>query len=138
MANPERGEVALAVGDQTYKLVLDMDAICMAEEAMSRPNELVTIGQIFIGAAHKSQRHVRVLVWAALQRHQPDISLRQAGQLLVDIGGTEKFFATLKKLRGITEPEGEARPRKARQSKAGARTTSTRGASASAGTTSGG
>lgn len=138
MANPERGEVALKVGDRTYVLVLDMDAICMAEEAMSRPGELVTIGQIFIAAAHKSQRHLRSLVWAALQRHHPQMDLKQAGDLVVELGGADEFFKTLKRLRGLTEPEETTRPRQARQSKkAGARITSTRGASASASAPSG-
>lgn len=138
MANPERGELALKVGDQTYTLVLDLNAICEIEEAMSTNGQLVTIAQVFIAAAHLSTRHVRVLLWGALQRHHKGTSLEFAGSLLEELGGPEQFFATMKKLRGLTEPEGKSRPRKARQSKAGAHSTSTPIASASGMTSSGG
>ena len=141
MANPERGEVALTIGDRTYTLVLDMDGICQAEAAMSSPGQIVSITEIFYGAAIGSQRHARALVWASLQRHQPDISLQRAGELMAEFGGAEKFFEVVKELRKTTEPDAEdkPRPRKARQvNGTGARVSSLRGASASTETASGG
>lgn len=138
MANPERGEVAFTVGDRVYTLVLDMNAICELEELLSTPTHPVTSAQVFVLAANYSYRHIRALVWAALRRHHKDVTLEAVGDLIEQSGGPEGFFATLKKLRGVTSPESTGRPPQARQPKrAGARTTSTRGASASAATSSG-
>lgn len=141
MANPERGEVALTIGDRTYTLVLDMDGICQAEAALSSPGQIVSITEIFYGAAIGSQRHARVLVWASLRRHHPDLSLERAGELMGEFGGAEKFFEVVKALRASTEPDAEdrpARPQTARQAGTGARVTSLRDASESTATASGG
>lgn len=127
MANPERGEVALIVGDRTYTLVIDVNAVCELEELLSTPDQPVTSGQVFLLAAQRSVRHIRALVWASLRRHHPEMELSHTGQLIEDAGGVDEFLETLGKLRKVTQPEGENRPRKARQpkaNKAGARTTS--------------
>ncbi len=132
MANPERGEVALLVGDRTYKLVIDVNAICELEELLSTPDQPVTSGQVFLLAAQRSVRHIRALVWASLRRHHPEMELSHTGQLIEDAGGVDEFLETLGKLRKASQPEGDNRPRKARQqtTRAGARTTSTLDASA--------
>jgi hypothetical protein len=132
MANPERGEVALTVGDRTYTLVLDLNALCELEEELSTPDKVVTFGQVFLEAANYSGRACRAIAWASLRRHHSDMSMRDAADLIERAGGIEEFFSTVGKLRKTTEPEGENRPRKARQAKqkAGARTTSTPGESA--------
>ena len=127
MANPERGEVALIVGDRTYTLVIDVNAVCELEELLSTPDQPVTSGQVFLLAAQRSVRHIRALVWASLRRHHPEMELSHTGQLIEDAGGVDEFLETLGKLRKASQPEGEHRPRKARQqkaNKAGARTTS--------------
>lgn len=139
-ANPERGEVALTVGDRSYILVLDFDGICAAEEAMSDQTKAVTIAEIVLHAARGSHRHARVLAWAALKRRQPDITLEHAGEVIVSVGGVDAFFDTVKKLRKSLEPDQEdrpARPRKARVNGTGAVATSLAGASGSIGTRSG-
>lgn len=143
MANPERGEVALTIGNRTYMLVLDMDGICKAEAVLSTPTNIVTIIEAFYGAAINSQRHVRALVWAAMQRHQPDVTLERAGELMAEAGGAEKLFKTVADLRKSTEPDKEDRPNvrppKARRqvNGTGARATSLRVGSRSTATASG-
>lgn len=115
MANPERGEVALTVGDRSFTLVLDLNAICELEDFLSTPDRPVTIGQVFLMAARESYRHIRALVWASLRRHHSDMSITDAGDLIEAAGGVTKFFETLGKLRKATQQEGDSRPRKARQ-----------------------
>lgn len=133
MANPERGELALTVGDRTYTLVTDYDAICQIEKLMSdEEGRIVNMAEVYVGAAHMSYRHLRAIIWGALRQFHPDMTSQQAGDLIMKLGGPEKFLAVVRKLRQASEPEGKGRPRQARQTKrkAGARTTSTPGASA--------
>lgn len=140
MANNERGELALTVGDRELTLVLDMDAICQIESRMSaEEGRTVPFGECLIGAASNSYRHVRAVLWGALRHHHPNVTVNDAGDLLVEIGGPEAFFATLAKLRKASEPEGDRRPRRARQGRrTGARTSSTPNGSASVRASSGG
>jgi hypothetical protein len=125
MANPERGEVALTVGDRTYTLVLDFNAQCELEELLSTPEQRMTLGRAFLLAASYSMTHIRAMVWASLRRHHSDMTVTDVGNLIESAGGVEKLLETLGKLRKASQPEGEARPHKARQTKAGARITST-------------
>jgi len=138
MANPERGQVALTVGDRTYTVVLDMNALCELEELLSTDARSVTAGEAILQAARGSFRHTRALIWAALRRFHPDVSVTDAGALIEAMGGPDQCLETIGKLRKASEPEGDGRPRKARQSKAGARTSSTLNGSGSVKTTSGG
>ena len=115
MANPERGEVALTVGDRSYKLVLDFDGICQVEDVLSTPAHIVTFPEAILHSARGSHRHARALIWGALQRFHPTVSLEQAGELIVELGGVEQAFETIAKLRKSAEPDkADRRPRKAR------------------------
>lgn len=144
MVNPERDEVALTIGDRTYTYILDMAALFKAEKAMSdEEGRIVGSAEILFGSASGSNRHTRVLLWAALQRHQPDVTLDDALTLLATVGGSPGLQQVLASLRKSTQPDAEdntARPRKARQPKrgTGVRSTGLREASASAVTASGG
>jgi hypothetical protein len=141
MANSERGEVTLRVGDRDYVLVFDFEAYCQAEELMSTDGHIVSIREIFLGAASESLRYVRALMYGVTRSHQPHMTAKDVGQLIVDAGGPKALLATIRRLRKVSEPEGKKnRPPKARRpkNKAGARTTSTRAASASRPATSGG
>lgn len=142
MANPERGEIALTVKDRVVTLVLDFEALATAEGFMSAEEKRnVPFAEIIFAAASvvPSYRHMRAVMVGAVKLHQPTMTPEEVGQLIVDAGGPEQIIKTIAKLRGLSEPESDGRPRKARRPKpAGARTTSTRGASASAPMTSGG
>ena len=141
MANPERGEVALPIGDRVYTLVTDMAARCQVEALFQTDDKPFAYAKVALFAASYSETHIRAIVWGALRRYHPEITLVQAGELIDKAGGSEKLLATIAKLQKLSELEGKKkRPQIARQSKrkAGARTTSTRDASASAPTTSGG
>lgn len=141
MANPERGELALTVKDRQYTMVLDFEALATAEGVMSHEDgRNVPIAEIIVAACSPapSYRHMRALMIGALKSNHPSMTPAEVGQFIVDAGGPQSLLKSIAKLRGLSEPEGESRPPKARRSKAGARTTSTPGASASARMTSGG
>lgn len=141
MANPQRGEVALTVGDQAYTLVLDLSAICELEGVFSTPKQIVTFPEIVAAVLRLSYRHIRGFVWAALRKHHPDVTLAQAGTLIEAAGGVDAFFETILALHQSTQPDAEDaadRPRKARPvSGTGAPSTSTPAGSVSRPTRSG-
>lgn len=127
MANPERGEVALTVGDRTYTYVLNSAALARLEGVLSTPERPVTWGEAFVAAARYSRTHLCAILWAGLKRHHPNVSMDDVHGLIDQIGSEDELFALFRKARGLAEPEeSTARPRPARRSKkAGARTTST-------------
>jgi hypothetical protein len=91
MANPQRGEVPLTVGDRSFALVLDFDALCQLEDVLSVNGQVVTAQEAIYHAMRSSLKYTRALLWAGLRRHHKDVSLIQAGELISDLGGVEKF-----------------------------------------------
>lgn len=143
MYTTEHDAVVLTVGDRTYTYLADMAALIKAERAMSADEDrLVVSREIVLGAAMGSNRHTRFLLWAALQRHHPDVTLDQATEILSTLGGTDQLMELLTKLRASTMPDKEDapkdRPQEARQATGtGAPATSSPDALASMATVSG-
>lgn len=141
MANPERGEVALTVGDQTYTLVLDFEAYCIAERFMSKDEgRTVSFPEIWAGVMVGSWRHIRGLLCGAFTTHQPHMSPEQIGKVIVAAGGPKAILEKISELKELSGLENKSRPHQARRPKrkAGARTSSTHDGSASPPATSGG
>lgn len=141
MANPERGEIALPIGDRVYTLVTDFDARCQVEALFQTDDKPFGYEKVALFASSYSSTHLRAIVWGALRRHHPEITLVEAGELILKAGGAEALMQTIQKVQKASAVEGKkTRPPKARQPKstAGARTSSTRGGSGSALKTSGG
>lgn len=156
MANPERGEVEIAVRGRAYTLALDLNALCAMQYTLrpSDPESLDT-PQIFQKVGAMNPIYLRAFVWALLRRHHREITIEGASDLVTDAGGIEKFFqetlsGKLNVLRMATEPDvrdqgvvEEAAPANGRPSGGAAGGTGTRSTSrpaklASAEMTSGG
>jgi hypothetical protein len=78
MTNELRGEAEFSVNGKTYKIKIGTNAICEAEQKLGQP-----WGQIFkrfIGD-DLSFEASRTVVWCALREYQPDITLKEAGDL---------------------------------------------------------
>lgn len=75
MANPVKGEVAFEVEGQTYKLVLDFNALCEVEEVLGAG-----------GMDLARPKAIRAIFWAALLRHHPDVTVQDAGDLIGALG----------------------------------------------------
>lgn len=91
MANRERDEVDLSVGDQTYTLVLTTNAMCEVEEKMSTPLRRVSFADVLIASKHHSVAATRAIFWACLREHYPQITLDAAGKLMDQAGGAKTF-----------------------------------------------
>lgn len=107
MANPHKGEVAFAAGGKTYTLVYNTNALCELEEETGRGfTDIMLEFQAWatptgddgkpadetpeqIAARVKSMRLglVRAVFWAGLREHHEQITVKQAGNLMTEVGG---------------------------------------------------
>jgi len=130
MANRERGEVSLEIDGTTYTMVLDLEALCTLEDHFSTPSKDAVFPELLERASRGSARHIRGIVWAALQRHHKGMTLEQTSDLIQSSGGLAGFSEKLNSLAGSTQPDPEdaneigagkkARPRKAQHDAAAA------------------
>jgi hypothetical protein len=117
MANPLLGEAELVAGEATYRLVLDINAICELEDLTN-----VGIAEFAVSfASGTSIRPVRAIVWAALQKHHP-CSLAQAGEIVSEAGLEATAEIGAKLLSRVFPPAAtgpKANPRTARKAGTG-------------------
>ena len=98
-----RGEISVEQEGRAWRLVLDFNAFCWAEELLAAaPGEAaeaakrVTYADLCRGfaAGDLSAKEARALLWASALRHQPDTTLQEAGDLLSgDVGLVARLFA---------------------------------------------
>ena len=74
MSNPHRGEVAFAVGDQTYTLFYGTNSICELEDKLGQ-----NLAEIVAGLGQL--KVMRAVLWAGLLRHH-NMSLEEAGDVM--------------------------------------------------------
>lgn len=72
-------ETTLMVEGQVYRLVLDINAQVLLEERAGQDATLQTVAE---RAMKGSVTAARLLFWAALQRHHPDVTPELAGDLM--------------------------------------------------------
>lgn len=94
MPNPVKGEIALDLAPgKRVVMVFDMEALCRAEDAYGHPLKLLMerVQGGFLGA-------IRILFWAAMQRHQPDTTMADVDALLTEHGDAiEKMLTAYEK-----------------------------------------
>ncbi len=96
MANPERGQVALQVGDTRYRLQLSFNALAVLKKQTG-----LSLQGVF--KAFREQNDdpdfelVQAVIWASMHDHHPDVTFEQAGALVPD-GGIEELIETLQAL----------------------------------------
>lgn len=84
MANPNRGQVALNVGDLEYKLSFSVNSLCELEAALDLP--IATIITTIQNPKEVRLRFIRALMWAGLQDYHDEVTLKDAGLIVTDIG----------------------------------------------------
>ena len=83
MSNAIKGVIEAHVSDgRTLKLVFDMNTWADAEEETGRSLQELMSG---IQTNSLSAKHQRALFWCALKEHQPEITLRDAGSVFVEL-----------------------------------------------------
>jgi hypothetical protein len=103
MANPARGEVGFKAGDAVYTLKFSTNAICELEDHLDK-------GLNTIVANMERLTTVRALLWAGMRAHHPDVTLKQAGEMIDRVGMAPATEAIGKALTAAFPPatEGEA------------------------------
>lgn len=126
MANVEKGEFDLVLGDKTYTLTLKTAALMALQKHFSTAEQLADLDDVMRRVEAGSIEHVVAFLWACLRKYHPEISFDQATNLIDEAGGLDELhrhFADVsksvvpdpkdvKELASLTkEPK---RPRKAR------------------------
>lgn len=80
MANKDRGEISLKVDGKTYTLCFDVNALCEVEDLLGRgiPHIMADMQS----AETMRFGTVRGLLWGALQRHHPEMTVKMAGEMV--------------------------------------------------------
>lgn len=97
-----KGEATL--GD--YRLALDFNALCLLED------EVGPIGAAMEKIGQGSFKTLRALVWGGLQRHHEGITVKQAGEIVSDVGFDKAFDAIVAAMQSAFPPvsaEGKAK-----------------------------
>jgi hypothetical protein len=83
MTKTLKGEVEFVVGEQTYTLVYDYEALEMIEEAADKP-----ISEVLAEAQRKTLRmkQLKLFLWAALQRHHEGMTQKEAADIALAAG----------------------------------------------------
>lgn len=84
MSNPHKGDVAINAGGVEYTFRFSIDALCQLEELTGK--SFMEIAKAFESGS-VSMSVTRALVWAGLREHHPKVSVKAAGDLIVEMGG---------------------------------------------------
>lgn len=107
MANRERGEFDITIGDTTYTLVVDTDAMVALEDLFTTPSKDVTFDEVVRMANKGKVKATRAFVWASFLRYQPEMTMQTVNDLIQAAGGLGKFSLYLQKLAAATVPDLE-------------------------------
>lgn len=90
MANAMRGEASFEVAGKKLTLLFDANAFCDIEDALSTPDNQVGMSEI-LEALQKgmNMKTFRAIFHGGLLAHHPEMTLRQAGAVISDLGFDE-------------------------------------------------
>jgi len=104
--NPHKGEIELKAGDKSYVLRYSIDAICSIEERTGK--SFLRVVAEMGNPATMTVTTMREILHAGLAENHPEMSLKDAGELLVAAGGV---VGAMKKVNSAFEaafPKAEA------------------------------
>lgn len=99
MANPQRGEVAIEIDGTLYTFAAGINTLAAIEGALSGNGKRVTWLDAIREVNAGSITHVRVFMWAMLQRHHRGLTPEAVGDLIDRVGLetiNEKFAEILR------------------------------------------
>jgi hypothetical protein len=139
MANSQKGELDIDVDGKTYRLALDLNALCEFQELVYPGDPDFDMGETIARIGKGNFVLSRALFWATLRRHHPDVTLRDVSELCSGFG-YKPWMELLPKLLDFMQPDAidrqalkaapEAGPRGAQVDGIGARSISRRAKSA--------
>jgi hypothetical protein len=102
MANPERGEVRLAVNGDSYTLKLSMNAAATLQKQTGK-----TIGKLLGECSDLDFVSIRSVIWMLLQKYHAEQFKTEAkvGDFIDDSGGLSVFIDAINNVVEINQPE---------------------------------
>lgn len=117
MINPHKGEVSFEADGQRFVLQYSIDAVCTLEGET---------GKGFVALVEELEQNpsltlMRQMLWAGLLERHPDITLKEAGELIPAAGGLVGAMVLFNKAFQVAfpAPDDKPRPRKAGSPKNG-------------------
>ena len=86
MSNPHRGEASFEVEGKAYRVRFSWNAAAEYEDAAGRH---LSDALFDIARERLSARSLRAMLWAGLQEHHPEVTLKEAGSLIDKLGRKE-------------------------------------------------
>jgi hypothetical protein len=80
--NRERGTVTIEADGQTYRLVMDLNALVMIEGHFSTPERAITMLDIARNVHMGNGTYTQMFLWAAFQEHHPGVTPVEAARLV--------------------------------------------------------
>ena len=143
MANRQRGEAALEIDGTTYTFVLNTNALVDLQQLFSTRDQITPWEEIVRLAEAGSLAHVRGVIWAALRKYHPEITVEGAGDLIDKAGGIQPLSSAMEVVGESTTPDPKdldalqagatgnpPKAQNARTRRTGGRSTATRAVSA--------
>jgi hypothetical protein len=118
--NAHKGEVPFEANGQHYTLRFSIDAICALEEGTKRG--IIALTSDMQNPDKMSITLARQFLWAGLQEKHPDLTVKEAGELIPAAGGLLAVIALLREGLSAAFPKSKdesPRPQKAGSSKNG-------------------
>ncbi|MCR5875172.1 hypothetical protein LRS10_13825 [Phenylobacterium sp. J426] len=78
-ANPETGVVSFDTAKETYRLQFTIDAIVTLEDLLDK-----SVADVGVQMARGRIGAIRAALWSGLREHHPQLTLKEAGDLLTD------------------------------------------------------
>ena len=113
MANKQKGEVAVTVGQKRYVLCYSVNALCELEGATGK--RFVDLAAELSDPARVTIKVVRDFFHAVLIEHQPDVTLREAGDIMVKAGGMLAIMTKINESLVLAFPEAKESSRPPRE-----------------------
>lgn len=97
-------DIPLRVGGRTLTLRLTINAMIAVQKQFSTETTPVTFTDLARRMENGDIEAVRGVFWGALLRHQPEMTLDQAGDLIDEVGGLGALNAVMKEVSGQATP----------------------------------
>lgn len=108
------GEVGLDHDGKSYRMTINMTALCMFEEVTGK-NGFAMLGLLArggVGAGLIGARDLRALVYGGLRAHHPEMTLELAGEIMDSNAGALQSALAAASPQSEDDPDPESPPEK--------------------------
>jgi len=104
MANPQKGELDIDIAGKTYRLALDLNALCEFQDLVYPNDPDFDMGDTIARIGKGNFILSRALFWATLRRYHPEMTIRDVSDLVSGYG-YKPWMDLLPKLLDFMNPD---------------------------------